>query len=175
MRLRRLPHVAQRLCDQLHAPHALLLHLMIVHDVANDLVEQLVLSFPGLTFDLEAVLFGASVHDLGKVIHQRELTGSGNAHERDGPPLLERLGVDPRLARFARTHGTWKDEPVEFEDVLVGLADQIWKGKRDDTLEQVAVELLVVRTGVEPWTAFQKLDDVLSRIGNAAERRLASS
>src|SRR5262245_33566156 len=129
-----LPDEAKRLCQALNAPERLIRHLTLVHHVAGALLESVAVEFPDLQVDAAAVAFGAATHDLGKVLHPNELTAPGRLHEQDGPPLLERHGVPPNLARFARTHGTWQSEPVEREDLLVALADKIWKGQRDEAL-----------------------------------------
>ena len=55
------------------------------------LVEGLHRTFPSLAFDADAVLFGAAVHDFGKVRHPNELTGPGSRHEQDGPPVWKGL------------------------------------------------------------------------------------
>jgi hypothetical protein len=117
--------------------------------------------FPNLAIDREAVLFGAATHDIGKVVYPEELTKPGNHHEEVGPALLEKHGVSVELARFARTHGWWNREPVEFEDLLVALSDKVAVGKRNDRLESLIMLRLVESTGMEPWEAFSILDEIL--------------
>lgn len=102
----------------------------MVHAAAVEIVDQLWLRLPNFRFDLEAALFGSEIHDLGKVLHPDELKGPGRRQEDNGPALLESLGVPLHLSRFARTHGTWDQELVEIEDLLVALADEGWKGQR---------------------------------------------
>lgn len=173
MNLRPLPPETLRLYKELQPPERLILHLKLVHDVAAVLIEQVVRMFPNLAFDVEAVRFGAAVHDLGKVLHHpQELIGPGRSHERDGPPLLESLGVEPRLARFARTHGMWQSEPVELEDLLVALADTLWKGKRDESLEGLIVKKIAEQVGQESWAVFEKLDKIADDLAADGERRL---
>lgn len=73
----RLPELATRLCVELKAPPRLVAHLSLVHDAACELVQGLGDRFPGFHFDHDALLFGASTHDLGKILHPTELSGPG--------------------------------------------------------------------------------------------------
>jgi hypothetical protein len=115
------------------------------------------------------VLFGAATHDIGKVRHPAELSGPGSAHELAGYSLLLSLGIEEASARFARTHGSWDVPDAPFEDLLVTLADKVWKGKRVPALEERVSE----RLGGPPWETFLALDDELERIAAGADARLA--
>ncbi|MFJ9694590.1 HD domain-containing protein [Kitasatospora sp. NPDC101183] len=152
------------------APPRLVAHLALVREVAERIAafceEQ------GLEFDREAVLFGAATHDIGKTVHPEELSVPGSAHEPAGYALLRERGVPERLARFARTHGTWDAPGVTVEDLLVSLADKVWKDKRVRDLEDLVVARLAAATGREPWETFLALDDQLTAIGEDAPRRL---
>ncbi|WP_247659299.1 hypothetical protein [Micromonospora sp. U56] len=66
-------------------------------------------------------------------------------------------GIEPSLARFAATHASWGTTAVELEDLLVSLADKIWKAKRVPDLEQLVVDRLAAASGEEPWQAFLNL------------------
>jgi hypothetical protein len=103
--------------------------------------------YPALLFDREAVLFGATTHDIGKTVHVCELSGPGAAHEQAGRTLLLGHGVSPELARFAATHALWTKPSVGLEDLLVSLADKIWKNKRVPDLEDLVVARLSEATG----------------------------
>lgn len=173
MEVRPLPREAQRLCDELKAPSRLVRHLRLVHDVAVDLVAALHESFPSLHCNADAVVLGGALHDLGKLLHRNEITGPGDSHERDGPLLLQQHGVDPRLARFARTHGRWNSERVRLEDLLVAAADGLWRGRRNDRLEELIVNEIAEQVAQEHWTVFEKLDRIASRLASNGERRLA--
>ena len=86
---------------------------------------------PDLEFDTTAVLFGAATHDIGKTIHVAELAGPGSAHEAAGEELLLRYGVPAHLARFALTPRLLdRAGRLILDDLLVSLANQIWKGNR---------------------------------------------
>lgn len=170
---RPLPEEIQRLCADLSAPNLLLGHLRLVFDVSVNLVEGVRARFPNLDFEHEAVCFGAASHDLGKVKHPNELTGPGRQHEEDGPALLEEHGVDPRLARFARTHGAFSKEKLSIEDLLVALSDAIWKGQRIDELEKQVIDKITEQTGIESWEVFSELDALLDEIASQGDERLA--
>jgi hypothetical protein len=171
--LRPLPDQVNDLLESLQAPPRLAAHLRAVHDVADRLTEALAAQFPGLDFDRTAVLFGAATHDIGKTVHIGELSGPGSAHEEAGHELLLRLGIDDRLARFAGTHASWHRPGIGLDDLLVSLADKIWKGKRVTDLEQLVVDRIAAVTGREPWQAFMDLDDILGRLAAGADDRLA--
>jgi hypothetical protein len=140
-----------------------------VHDVAWSLTDALGRRWPDLQFETTAVLFGAATHDIGKVIHVDELSGPGSAHEDAGERLLLQYGVPAHLARFAGSHGSsWSRPDTGLEDLLVSLADQVWKAKRVPELEQRVIEL----TGRTPWAAFAELDDLLDALAAGADERL---
>jgi hypothetical protein len=168
-----LPLVAAELLLAHEAPPRLAAHLRLVHDVALQLSDWLATTYPALYFDREAALFGAATHDIGKILHPEELSGPGKLHEPAGQQLLLDAGVAPSLARFAATHGNWAAPGIELEDLLVSLADKVWKAKRVVDLEQLLVERLMALTGGESWEAFLALDDFLTRIADGADDRLA--
>ncbi|MEU4335366.1 HD domain-containing protein [Micromonospora lupini] len=172
-RLRPLPDRVVALLETLHAPPRLAAHLRAVHDVAAQLTDALVDRFPQLSVDRAAVLFGAATHDIGKVRHPDELSGPGSAHEAAGYDLLLEHGVAAPLARFARTHASWHRDGVGVDDLLVSVADKVWKGKRVTDLEGLLVDHLADVTGRERWSVFLDLDDLLDRIAADADRRLA--
>lgn len=171
--LRPLPDQVAALLGELDAPPRLAAHLRAVHDVAFRLCDWFGESCPELRLDRDAVLYGAATHDIGKVVHTAELSGPGSAHEERGHALLLERGVDARLARFARTHASWAGPGIGIEDLVVSLADKVWKAKRVPDLEQAVVERVAAARGVEPWEAFLALDDVLDRIAATADARLA--
>ncbi|MFI8185615.1 HD domain-containing protein [Actinacidiphila glaucinigra] len=172
-RERPLPPEVERLLRDVGAPPRLAAHLRLVHDVACELVEWIRQYSPDLVVDREAVLFGAATHDIGKALHVAELSGPGSAHEKAGRALLLARGVAPRLARFAATHGSWTDGAVTMEDLLVSVADKVWKGKRVTELEDLVVDRLAGATGDERWEVFLALDGFLGEVAADADRRLA--
>tara|TARA_R110002095_G_scaffold6094_3_gene12731 strand:- start:123 stop:668 length:546 start_codon:yes stop_codon:yes gene_type:complete len=170
---RPLPEDVQRLCTKLNCPPLLFSHLTLVFDVSVDLVHKLRQKFPDLEFDHEAVCFGAATHDFGKIQHSNELTGPGCQHEVAGPALLKEHGVEPRLSRFTRTHGSWLQEELPLEDLLVALSDCVWKGQRLEELERQVIGRIATQTNSEQWEVFSKLDGLLEEITAQGDERLA--
>ncbi|WP_416969014.1 HD domain-containing protein [Streptomyces sp. 4F14] len=157
--------------DETTDPPLLPLPLRAVHDVAAQLLDT-VGEF-GLAVDREAVLFGAATHDIGKAVHPAELSGPGSLHEEAGRELLLARRVPAGLARFAGTHAAWQSPEAGPEDLLVSLADKIWKNKRVTDLEDLVVAELSRACGRPVWEVFLRLDETLTRIGEAADSRLA--
>lgn len=170
---RPLPNNVQELCETLQVPPRLLAHLILVHDTAVEIVEALQKDFSALRFDKVPVLFGAASHDLGKILHPTELTGPGNLHENAGVRLLQQHDISPEYARFAQTHGAWNNSNLAIEDLLVALADKVWRGKREQVLEALIVTKIVEQTGQEHWEVFDKLDNLATEIASVGNERLA--
>ena len=168
-----IPAEVRDLLEALDAPPRLAAHLRLVHDVARRLTTALAERCPHLVIDVAAVHFGAAIHDIGKVVHPVELSEPGSAHEESGYRLLLEQGVDEALARFARTHAAWDRADVQVEDLLVSVADKVWKGKRVVGLEQLLVDVLAGASGRATWETFMELDDVLGQLAADADRRLA--
>ncbi|WUC55373.1 HD domain-containing protein [Streptomyces sp. NBC_00554] len=171
--LRPLPDRVAELLRKLDAPPRLAAHLRAVHDVAHRLVDWLEEWQPALRFDRDAVLFGAATHDVGKTAHVGELSGPGSAHEEAGRELLLAQGVSAELARFAGTHAAWTGPDIGIEDLLVSVADKIWKNKRVQELEDLVVARLAEASGRTRWEEFLAFDDVLGVLGDGADQRLA--
>ncbi|MGH3376431.1 MAG: HD domain-containing protein [Actinoallomurus sp.] len=171
--LRRLPDRADGLLRELDAPPRLAAHLRAVHDVAHRLLDWLGEEHPELVIDRTSVLFGAATHDIGKIIHTRELSEPGSTHEEADYQLLLDHRTDPAMARFARTHADWTTPGIVIEDLVVSLADKIWKAKRVPDLEQMITGHLATASRRQPWEAFMVLDDFLTRLAEEADHRLA--
>ncbi len=172
MHFRPLPPTAAMLCRTLGAPVRLVRHLTLVHDSAIEVLDGLERDVPAVQIDRNAVLLGAATHDLGKTIHLGELTGPGHLHERDGPALLEQHGLSREVARFARTHGSWRTEDVGVEDLLVAAADTVWRGARDEQLDDRLTASLAERQETETWATFATLDALLTHCASGASSRL---
>ncbi|GAB7038622.1 MULTISPECIES: HD domain-containing protein [Catenuloplanes] len=162
-----LPAAAVAHLEALHAPPRLAAHLRAVHDVARHLTAGLA---GQLAFDRELVLSGAALHDIGKVRHPEELSGPGHAHEAAGYALLLDRGEPEPLARSARDHASWTRPDIRTEDLLIALADKIWKAKRVPELEDLVIDRLAA---TDRWAAFLRLDDVLQGLADGADARLA--
>jgi hypothetical protein len=173
MPLHELPPDVLDILAKYTAPPRLVAHLTIVYDVALKLIKQLEVSWPLLDYDQECVLIGAATHDVGKVVYPNELSGPGVQHEEIGPQLLMEAGLSETQARFARTHGRWYQEAaVQLEDVLVAFADTIWKGKRDEALEQEMARQIARQCREEPWQVYMQLDDIAQELAKGAHDRI---
>jgi putative nucleotidyltransferase with HDIG domain len=168
--LRPLPLRAAELLRDVEAPPRLVAHLRAVHDVAAELVGWA--GKRGLAVDADAVLFGAATHDIGKALHRGELSGPGSEHEAAGRELLLELGVAPELAKYAAKHSTLSTDS-KLDELLVSLADTVWKSKRRTELEDLVVARLAEASGREVWDEFLELDTVLTAIADRADERLA--
>ncbi len=172
--LRPLPERARQILEAMHAPPRLLAHLALVHEVAYELLDGMSVAWPDLPIDREAVLMGSALHDAGKAVHRDELTTLGSEHEDDGPGLLAQQGVPPDIARFARTHGQWASDPsATIEDLIVALADQLWIGKRDQSLEDSIIRQLAEFSREPLWSAFAAFDELELTVLEGAGRRFA--
>ncbi|HSA53809.1 MAG TPA: HD domain-containing protein [Yinghuangia sp.] len=171
---RPLPDRVVDLLCRVDAPPRLAAHLRLVHDVAWRIAGWVERDYPDVEFDREEMLFGAATHDIGKAVHPNELCGPGHAHELAGYELLYDNGVEARFARFTCTHGTWSEPGLALEDLLVCLADKIWKGARADRLDDLIVGHLVAggTRGRERWAVFAALDDLLTDLAADADLRL---
>jgi hypothetical protein len=171
--MRALPDEVAGMLLELDAPPRLAAHLRAVHDVACRLTDELARCWPGFALDAAAVRYGAAVHDIGKIRYRAELSGPGSAHEEAGYRLLLERGVPEPLARFARTHAAWTAPGIRPEDLVVGLADKVWKGHRVPELEQLVLAAVGAATGQPAWAAFLDLDEVLATLAEDAPARLS--
>jgi hypothetical protein len=171
--LRLLPDRAADLLEELQAPPRLAAHLRLVHHVACQLADWTDARHPALGYDRDAMLFGAATHDIGKAAFQAEITGPGSSHEEAGRQLLLSHGVSAELSRFAATHASWDAPGIEVEDLMVSVADKIWKNKRVPDLEGLLVARLARASGRDAWQEFAGLDTLLEAIGDGADDRLA--
>jgi hypothetical protein len=129
----------------------------------------------GIVVDHDLVLLGAALHDAGKTIHVQEMTGPGHRHEAAGERLLIAHGIPAELARFCVTHAAWDDDARTVEDLLVALADKLWKGKREEGLEQRAVVRIAGLTRRAPWEVFAAFDAICEAIAADGPDRLERS
>jgi hypothetical protein len=107
------PAGVRDLLEALDAPPRLAAHLRLVHDVARRLTTALAERYPHMVIDIEAVHFGAAVHDIGKVVHPAELSELGRVAG------LEQLLVDVLAGAAGRSK--WETF-MELDDVLGQLA-----------------------------------------------------
>ena len=154
---------ARALMLKLGAPDRLRRHGELVAEAANELV--LEVSVLGVNINQEFIQCGAFLHDIGKVISPEELEQAGSSHEEAGEALLLENGIEPILARVCRTHAQWQGRDLTLEELLIALADKLWKGKRVDELELRVIDRVASRLSKERFDLFFQLDTLFERIG----------
>lgn len=167
-----LPPYVHQLLVRADAPLRLQAHLTLVYTVAKDILDAIKGEWPVLHLYERELLFGAATHDIGKARQTAELYREGKSHEAIGEALLCEYGVEPSMARFARTHGEWTPADRTLEDLLVTLADTVWKGKRIVELEERIAEQIANALYCDKWDVFVKLDSILAEIALDADKRL---
>ncbi len=165
---------AIELLKLINAPLRLLMHHKLVVEAAQKLVKEIQSRF-NLKFDANLVLIGAALHDCGKVVYPQEMTGSGNQHESTGEQMLLSKGISPEIARFCRTHAQWAETDITLEDLLVALADKLWKGCRDEALESKVINYITQESNLPTWKVFVEADLVFETIALEGPNRLIRS
>jgi HD superfamily phosphodiesterase len=164
---------ARDLLVRLGAPQRLVTHARLVGDAAESLLAEL--QRLGIPRDAEFVRAAVVLHDSGKILHADELQGAGAEHEAAGEMLLLAHGVDPALARCCRSHAQWDRMHCSLEELLVALADRLWKGRRCAALEQRVIEAIGERSGRSFWDLFVGLDGCFEAIAAEGATRLLHS
>jgi hypothetical protein len=70
------------------------------------------------------------------------------------------------------THGGDFGVNDPLADLLVAAADKVWKGKREDSVEQALAHRIAVLSEREPWQVWLGLDDILTNLAEGASDRL---
>jgi hypothetical protein len=164
---------ARRLLVRLGAPQRLLAHGRMVGEAAELLLAQL--QRLGIPHDADFVRVAVVLHDAGKILHPAELDGAGDKHEPAGETLLLAQGVDPALARCCLSHARWAHMRCSLDELVVALADTLWKGKRDAALEKQVAEMIGERLGCSFWDLFIELDNGFETIAAGGAARLLRS
>src|SRR5262249_17911884 len=149
---------ARALLVDLGAPPRLLVHGELVGEAAETLLAEV--RRLGLPVDEELVRAGVVLHDAGKILHPEEFERGGAEHEPAGQPLLLAHGVSPEIARTCLSHARWRSMSVSVEELLVALADKLWKGARNPELEQAVIDRIATVLGKGRWDLFVELDNV---------------
>ncbi len=165
---------ALALLVEFEVPPRLLRHHELVLEAARELTDGLARRV-GVRFDAGVVHVGAALHDVGKLPHPQELRGPGHEHEQAGRALLIARRVPEHLARFCVTHGSWREPTLAIEDLLVALADKLWKGKRVAELEQLVIDRFAHQRDLPRWRVFELADAVFESVAASADERLARS
>lgn len=155
------------------ASKRLVQHAMLVRDTANQLV--CMLQAVGVPVVAETILIGAVLHDAGKIVEPGELDGPGDRHEAAGREFLLSAGYPPEIARMCVSHSQWQTVDCSLEELIVALADKLWKGKREDALEAMVIERVARMLGRERWQVFQELDSHFEAIAARGHERLVST
>lgn len=160
---------ARSLLEKLAVPACLREHLTFVADAAADLVAAV--AEMGIPVDATAVVAGARLHDIGKLVVPMELSERVTSRESAGLELLRAHHVPEVIARAAWVHGDWSSRAETLEDLLVCLAEELSRGTRDQELERASVRTIAVRSGLDgldvyPWF-LAACDDIAS---GAADR-----
>ncbi|CAM1365133.1 HD domain-containing protein [Tenacibaculum xiamenense] len=173
MKIVELSEEVKKLLAQFDTPQRLIKHLTIVNSTAFFIIEELKKVLPNLVLNEKEILFGASTHDIGKVIVTDELYKKGNKHESEGFRILTDLGYNKKESRFTITHGDWKSPDLNIEDLLVCLSDKIWKGKRIDELEERITTEISKLIKADFWDVSMKLESILEKIILGSDDRIA--
>jgi putative nucleotidyltransferase with HDIG domain len=128
------PEDAEALLVEVGAPERLIMHGRLVLEAADELLARA--KRLGVAIDGRLVRAGAVLHDVGKTVHADELQASGAQHEEAGERLLLARGIEPAVARCCVSHARWGAMTCSLEELLVALADALWKGVRRESLEK---------------------------------------
>ena len=157
------------------APDRLIRHHQLVVEAAEEIIAGLKNSFSNLECNYREVLLGSAIHDVGKIIFTHELDFPGNKHELEGEEYLSKLGIPANIARFCRTHAHWDDSDNTLEDLLVALADTLWKGCRNQKLEQMIIARISSSIQQDFWDVFIVADSLFEKVSDGGTERLNRS
>ncbi|MBX3449650.1 MAG: HD domain-containing protein [Planctomycetaceae bacterium] len=155
---------------QIKASPRLVRHAELVLEAGEALID--FLEELNVAFDRELIRVGIILHDAGKTLHPEELTGSGSEHEEAGERMLLERGVDPAIARCCRSHARWFEMDCTLEELVVALADKLWKGNRDGDLELTTIDRLAQAIRVERWDLILHADSTFEAIAASWPERL---
>lgn len=164
---------AQDLLVRLGAPSRLLRHVELVNEAAELILGKL--GALGVPVRAELVRVGVALHDAGKILHPDELDAPGALHEPAGEALLLGSGVSPEVARVCLSHARWDTMDVTLEELLIALADKLWKGVRNARLEERCIDAIALALGKARWDLFIDLDTSFENVAAGGAERLAQS
>jgi hypothetical protein len=155
------------------APARLVRHAELVGEAADLLLAAL--AGLGVAVGADLVRAGAALHDVGKALHPDELARPGAAHEAAGERLLLARGVDAALARVCRSHAQWATMECSLEELVVALADKLWKGVRVAALEEAVIDRAAEASGRSRWDLYVPLDAAFEAVAAGGDARLRRS
>ena len=155
------------------ANEKLLRHVKLVGEAGEEIIKKLVEK--KIKFDKNYVRVGIILHDAGKVLHLNELREKGNKHEEAGEKLLLEKGVEAKIARCCRSHAQWNEMECSLEELLVAVADNLWKGSRKETLESLVINRLASLMNSNYWDLFIEFDSFFEFIASSGFDRLSRS
>lgn len=161
------------LLDSLGAPKHLLMHVSLVGEAADLILNKL--EQVGVKIDFDFVRIGVAIHDAGKIVHTHEMTGPGSDHEPEGQKILLENGVSEKIARCCMSHARWRNMDCSIEELLVALSDKLWKGNRVESLELEVIDRVANLIGKERWDIFADLDSHFELIAAGGHDRLNRS
>lgn len=164
---------AYNFLEELGASSKLLLHVKLVGEAAEILIEKL--GKLSVIFDKDFVRLGVVFHDSGKIIYPVELAEQGSKHESEGKKLLLKYGIEEKLANVCESHGKWETYECSFEEYLIALSDKLWKGKRETKLENLIIDIVAQKLNKDRWDIFVELDSCFEFIASQGDSRLIRS
>jgi hypothetical protein len=164
---------AYKLLRDLGASERLIQHARLVRGAADVVLREL--EVLGVSIDIRVVRFGAALHDVGKIAHPQELCEPRSLHEREGELMLLARGIEPAIARCCTSHAAWNSPDVSLEELVVALADKLWKGKREAALELLVTDEIANRLNVTRWEVFDPLDRAFEEIAAGGSARVEQS
>ena len=164
---------AYELLNKLEAPDHLKLHVRLVGEAADLLIQKC--NELEVLIDENLIKIGVAIHDIGKIIHVNEMSGAGSEHEPTGERMLLDKGVDPKIARCCLSHAQWNKMECSLEELLIALSDKLWKGKRVQELELEVIDRISNSLAKDRWAVFEELDTQFEYIASGGHERLQRS
>jgi hypothetical protein len=164
---------AYNLLDELNAPPKLITHVKLVLEAAEVIIEECIRYTSSI--DYEFIRIGVILHDVGKIIYPDEFIKSGELHESEGERLLLNIGVNPKIARCCLSHSNYNTMECSIEETIIALADNLWKGKRIESLESKVIEWFYNFFDKEIWEVYLKLNETFEIVAAKGLERLIRS
>jgi HD superfamily phosphodiesterase len=148
-------------------------HTQLVSEAAELLIGKL--DTLGVAIDAEFIRIAVVLHDVGKIVHPAELDRPGTEHEPAGEQLLLSKGINSKLARCCLSHARWASMACSLEELVIALADTLWKAKRLAALETAVVKAVSERAKQDYWDLFIDLYTCFEDIAAGGAERLVRS